>query len=173
MTGSKTPGRSHKSATILENNTDNPGNEYSRILPIPLRQNKMATETCGRIVFHSRPGVDNPPTESNFAAERIEIPRCKEGEILVKTLYLSVDPYMRCRMNEDTGAAYLTPWALGEPPAGGGVGKVVQSRSKRFGEGDIVESAVWPWQEFVVFSGENPYLNKVGPHTTDLASSVM
>ncbi|XP_078372282.1 prostaglandin reductase 2-like [Oculina patagonica] len=120
----------------------------------------MVTETCGRVVFHSRPGVNNLPTESNFAVERVKNPQCKEGEILVKTLYLSVDPYMRCRMNEDTGTAYLAPWALGEPPAGGGVGKVVQSRSERFGEGDIVESAVWPWQEFVVFSGENPYLNK-------------
>lgn len=125
----------------------------------------MATEskeTCTRIVFQNRPGVDKVPKESNFTLERIEIPQCKEGEILVKTLYLSVDPYMRCRMNEDTGAAYLTPWTIGEPPVGGGVGKVVQSGSQTFQEGDIVESFAYPWQEFVVFSGDNPNLSKVG-----------
>ena len=89
-----------------------PGTEF---FPMP-NKFKMATlssETCKRIVFHNRPGVDKVPTESNFAVERIEIPQCKEGEILVKTMYLSVDPYMRCRMNEDTGArgGYLIyPW---------------------------------------------------------------
>jgi len=124
----------------------------------------MATESvtdCKRIVFHNRPGVDKVPTESTFALERIEIPQCKEGEILVKTLHLSVDPYMRCRMNEDTGAGYLTSWTVGEPPAGGGVGKVVQSGSPNFKVGDIVESFAWPWQEFVVFSDDNPNLSKV------------
>ena len=135
-------------------------------MPFPANKIKMATvtptETCTRVVFHNRPGVDKVPTESNFALERIEIPQCKEGEILVKTLYLSVDPYMRCRMNEDTGAAYLSPWTIGEPPAGGGVGNVVQSGSKKFEVGDIVESFAWPWQEFVVFSDDNPNLSKVG-----------
>lgn len=135
---------------------------------MPLLSNKIkmatesASETCARIVFRNRPGVDKVPTESNFALERMEIPQCKEGEILVKTLYLSVDPYMRCRMNEDTGAAYLTSWTIGEPPAGGGVGKVVRSDSQKFKVGDIVESFAWPWQEFVVFSDGNPNLSKVG-----------
>lgn len=119
-----------------------------------IRENKC-------IVLQSRPGVENAPSDSNFALETREVPPCNEGEILVKTLYLSVDPYMRCRMNEVTGSNYLTPWPLGEPPTGGGVGKVAQSRSTKFKEGDILESFVWPWQEFVVFSGENPHLNKV------------
>ena len=132
---------------------------------------ESATETCTRIVLHNRPGVDKVPTESNFALERIEIPQCKEGEILVKTLYLSVDPYMRSRMNEDPGgggggrsarAAYLSPWTIGEPPAGGGVGNVVRSGSEKFKAGDIVESFGWPWQEFVVFSDDHPNLSKVG-----------
>ena len=124
----------------------------------------MATESCGRVVLHSRPGMDKPPNESNFVFERIEIPQCKEGEILVKTLYLSVDPYMRHRMNEDTRVDYFNPWALDEPLTGGGVGKVVQSKSEHFQEEDIVESFVWPWQEFVVFSGEKSDLKKVRYH---------
>ena len=141
-------------------------------MPFPANKIKMATvtptETCTRIVFDNRPGVDKVPTESNFAQERIEIPQCKEGEILVQTLYLSVDPYMRSRMNEDIGgsrtgrAAYLSPWNIGEPPVGGGVGNVVRSCSEKFNVGDTVEAFGWPWQEFVVFSDDNPSLNKVG-----------
>ena len=119
-----------------------------------IRENKC-------IVLQSRPGVDNEPTESNFGLETREFPLCNEGQILVKTLYLSVDPYMRCRMNENTGSSYLTPWQLGLPPSGGGVGIVVQSRSEKFQAGDVLESFLWPWQEFVVFSGEDSYLNKV------------
>ena len=80
----------------------------------------------------------------------------------MKTLYLSVDPYMRCRMNEDSGSNYLTPWSIGEAPIGGGVGQVIHSRSEKFHEGDIVQSGGWPWQEFSVFpvSGD-PTLQKV------------
>ena len=113
------------------------------------------------VVFKNRPGVESQPNDSNFALEKREVPPCNEGEILVKTLYLSVDPYMRCRMNEETGSSYLTPWPLGDPPTGGGVGQVIQSKSQNFKEGDIVESFMWPWQELVVFSGENPRLVKV------------
>lgn len=112
------------------------------------------------VVLKTRPGVESQPNDSNFALEKREVPPCNEGEILVKTLYLSVDPYMRCRMNEETGSSYLTPWPLGDPPTGGGVGKVIQSKSQNFKEGDIVESIMWPWQELVVFSGENPRLVK-------------
>ena len=119
-----------------------------------IRENKC-------VVLKNRPGVESQPNDSNFALEKREVPPCNEGEILVKTLYLSVDPYMRCRMNEETGSSYLTPWPLGDPPTGGGVGQVIQSKSQNFKEGDIVESIMWPWQELVVFSGENPRLVKV------------
>ena len=119
-----------------------------------IRENKC-------VVLKTRPGVESQPNDSNFALEKREVPPCNEGEILVKTLYLSVDPYMRCRMNEETGSSYLTPWPLGDPPTGGGVGQVIQSKSQNFKEGDILESIMWPWQELVVFSGENPRLVKV------------
>lgn len=119
-----------------------------------IRENKC-------VVLKNRPGVESQPSDSNFALEKREVQPCNEGEILVKTLYLSVDPYMRCRMNEETGSSYLTPWPLGDPPTGGGVGQVIQSKSQNFKEGDIVESFLWPWQELVVFSGENPRLVKV------------
>ena len=132
-------------------------------MPSPLKRKNMAADIGENkcIVLQSRPGVDNAPTESNFALKTIEVPRCDEGQIVVKTLYLSVDPYMRCRMNEDTGSGYLTPWPLGQPLSGCGVGKVVQSRSEKFREGDIVHSFEWSWQEFVVFSEENRYIIKV------------
>lgn len=79
----------------------------------------------------------------------------------MKTLYLSVDPYMRCRMNEDSGTSYLTPWSIGESPSGGGVGQVIESRSEKFHAGDIVQSGGWPWQEFSTFPvTANPTLQK-------------
>ena len=113
------------------------------------------------VILRSRPGAENPPSESNFSLVSRDVPECGEGEILVKTLYLSVDPYMRCRMNKDTGVAYLTPWPLGGLPSGGGVGVVEKSRTESFKAGDILESFLWPWQEFVVFSGRDSSLNKV------------
>lgn len=77
----------------------------------------------------------------------------KEGEVLVKTLYLSVDPYMRCRMNDDTGADYLRPWPLSESVDGGGVGLVQSSFCSSFSQGDVVTSFNWPWQTHAVLQG--------------------
>ncbi|XP_057199109.1 prostaglandin reductase 2 isoform X2 [Triplophysa rosa] len=78
-----------------------------------------------RVVLHSRPGKNGHPVPEDFRVEETVKPsELKEGEVLVRTLYLSVDPYMRCRMNDDTGADYLLPWRLEEPVDGGGVGIV-------------------------------------------------
>lgn len=89
----------------------------------------------------------------------------KEGEVLVKTLHLSVDPYMRCRMNDDTGADYLRPWPLSESVDGGGVGLVQSSFCSSFSEGDVVTSFNWPWQTHAVLQG--PTLQKLDPQLVD------
>ena len=59
----------------------------------------------------------------------------------------------RCRMNEDTGAEYLTPWQLSECMDGGGVGVVESSRSTVCAEGDVVTCFNWPWQTHAVMKG--------------------
>ena len=77
-----------------------------------------------RIVLASRPqGV---PTEDNFRLETAPIPDLKEGEILIRTRFLSVDPYMRGRMN--AGASYAPGVELDEVMVGGAVGDAVDAQ---------------------------------------------
>uniref|UniRef100_A0ABI8A7Y3 Prostaglandin reductase 2 n=1 Tax=Felis catus TaxID=9685 RepID=A0ABI8A7Y3_FELCA len=68
-----------------------------------------------RVVLNSRPGKNGNPVAENFRIEEVNLPdNINEGQVQVRTLYLSVDPYMRCRMNEDTGSDYITPWQLSQ-----------------------------------------------------------
>jgi NADPH-dependent curcumin reductase CurA len=94
-----------------------------------------------RILLASRPS--GLPTDDNFRIEEAETPRPAEGEALVRTLYLSVDPYMRGRMNDRK--TYVEPFALGEVITGGVVGEVVESRAEGFAPGDIV-TGMLGWQ---------------------------
>ncbi|XP_006819022.1 prostaglandin reductase 2-like, partial [Saccoglossus kowalevskii] len=102
--------------------------------------------------------ADNAPMVDNFDVEECPYPACiPTDSVLVKTLYLSVDPYMRCQMNEDTGADYLSPWKLGEAAGGVGVGVVIKSNHVNFKQGDIVtvQEFMWPWQLFAVMSADH------------------
>ncbi|XP_055361481.1 prostaglandin reductase 2 isoform X2 [Betta splendens] len=119
-----------------------------------------------RVVLHSRPGKNGAPVPENFRVEEATLASdLQDGDVLVRTLYLSVDPYMRCRMNEDTGADYLTPWQLAECVDGGGVGVVESSRCSTLTQGDVVTSFNWPWQTCAVMKGS--VLQKVDPQLAD------
>lgn len=119
-----------------------------------------------RVVLASRPGKNGVPIPENFRLEETTLSiDLKDGEVLVKTLYLSVDPYMRCRMNDDTGADYLRPWPLSESVDGGGVGLVQSSLCSSFSEGDVVTSWNWPWQTHAVLQGVA--LQKLDPQLVD------
>jgi NADPH-dependent curcumin reductase CurA len=86
------------------------------------------------IRFRSRPaGV---PTPENFEITDSELPRPTDGYVLVRTQYISVDPYLRGRMRE--GRSYVPPFELGEVITSGIVGEVVESRAPDFAAGDIV-----------------------------------
>ena len=78
------------------------------------------------------------PTAANFAMAGIELAPLKDQQVLVRNLYMSVDPYMRGRMNE--GASYVPPFDLGKPLDGGAVGEVIESRAREFKPGDAVTS---------------------------------
>lgn len=84
--------------------------------------------------LHSRP--TGMPTMDNFELKEIELPPLQDGWIRVENKWLSVDPYMRGRMNDVK--SYVPPFQIGEPMQGGAVGKVVDSRSPHFQEGETV-----------------------------------
>ena len=90
------------------------------------------------------------PKESDFRVVEAPIPALANGQILLGTLFLSVDPYMRGRM---TGVrTYADPVDIGQVMVGGTVGKVLQSLNPQFQAGDIV-SGYWGWQEYAISDG--------------------
>jgi NADPH-dependent curcumin reductase CurA len=98
------------------------------------------------------------PTMDNFALREAPVPALDEGWVRVENKWLSVDPYMRGRMNDVK--SYVPPFALGEPMQGGAVGKVVESRSPNLKEGDTVFHMLG-WREQAAGPGEA--FNKVPP----------
>ena len=87
------------------------------------------------------------PTPENFQLAEAEVPALAEGQILVRNIAISVDPYMRGRMNDVK--SYSPPFALGQPLEGGAVGQVIASRSAERKVGDVVVHFLG-WREFAV-----------------------
>jgi hypothetical protein len=87
-----------------------------------------------RIVMASRP--EGPVTEGNFRLEKVPMPQPADGEVLVKNLWLSLDPYMRGRM--DARKSYVKGVDVGELMVGQTVGEVVESRHPTLQKGDHV-----------------------------------
>ncbi|XP_055671854.1 prostaglandin reductase 2 isoform X2 [Falco peregrinus] len=99
-------------------------------------------------------GKNGVPVAENFRLEQGTIAdTIQAGQVCVRTLYLSVDPYMRCRMNEDTGSDYLLPWQLSKVADGGGIGVVEESKHDNLAKGDFVTSFNWPWQTVAILDG--------------------
>ena len=90
-----------------------------------------------RIVLAARP--DGTPREADFRLEEAPIPSPGDGELLLRTLYFSLDPYMRSRMNE-AGAGYAPGVEIDGVMPAGGVSEIVESRADGFAPGDIVNS---------------------------------
>jgi NADPH-dependent curcumin reductase CurA len=105
-----------------------------------------------QIVLAARP--QGLPKETDFRRIESDLPAPGEGQFLVKTNYLSVDPYMRGRISE--AKSYAEPVALGEVMVGGTVGTVVESRHPRYKPGDVVVG-YWGWQEYAVSDGKEVY----------------
>ena len=98
-----------------------------------------------RIVLASRP--EGWVTESNFRLETAPVPRPQAGEILVKNLWLSLDPYMRGRMSEQK--SYVKGVDIGETMVGQTAGEVLESKSDKFRKGDFVLTQLG-WQLYGV-----------------------
>ncbi|MFZ6849622.1 NADP-dependent oxidoreductase [Undibacterium sp. RuRC25W] len=101
-----------------------------------------------RIVLASRP--QGQVVNENFRVETLPVPDIKEGEVLVRNHFLSLDPYMRGRMED--AKSYAAPQALDETMIGGTVGEVIASKNPRFAVGDKVLGMLG-WTEVAVSDG--------------------
>ena len=118
--------------------------------------------TYKKIVLASRP--KGAVTVDNFRLEEAITPTLKEGEVLIRNHYLSLDPYMRGRMEESK--SYAAPQAIGEVMIGGTVGEIVETKNQQFVVGDKVVG-MSGWSEMGVSDGQ--MLRKVD--TTAIALS--
>ena len=104
-----------------------------------------------QILLDNRP--DGQASESNFKLVSTDTPALQDGQVLVRNHFLSLDPYMRGRMND--AKSYAQPQELGQVMGGGTVGEVVESRSTRYAVGDKI-AAMGGWQEYTVFDADKP-----------------
>jgi len=107
------------------------------------------------------------PKESDFKLVETPIPTPEEGQVLVKTLYLSVDPYMRGRMNQSR--SYAPNVEHNEVMIGGVIAQVVESKHSEFEIGDIVNAHIG-WQEYGVAKGEE--LRQIDPTLAPISTGV-
>jgi NADPH-dependent curcumin reductase CurA len=101
--------------------------------------------TSKEVHLASRP--QGEPTLEQFAFVQVELPEPKAGEVLVRNLYLSVDPYMRGRMNATK--SYAPSFEIGKPMYGGAIGRVLRSNDPGVPEGSLV-SSMFGWREVFV-----------------------
>ena len=86
--------------------------------------------------WHLKSRPEGMPTAENFEIREINLPPVGEGMIRVRNHWLSVDPYMRGRMND--AKSYIPPFQLGQPMDGGAIGEVIESKAEGFAAGDRV-----------------------------------
>jgi NADPH:quinone reductase len=124
-------------------------------LPSVNRQFKLAARPVGL------------PKESDFSLTESPMPAQSDGQVLVKSAYLSVDPYMRGRI---TGVrTYADPVNIGDVMQGGTVGKVVESKASGFAAGDFV-TGMWGWQEFAAVDAKT--LMKLDPKLAPVSTAL-
>jgi NADPH-dependent curcumin reductase CurA len=110
----------------------------------------MAT-TNRQIHLASRP--DGEPTAANFRVVDAPLPALNDGQVLVRNHYLSLDPYMRGRMND--AKSYAVPQELDKVMGGGTVGEVVESKHSNYKPGDMVVG-MGGWQQYAVVDAAAP-----------------
>lgn len=109
-----------------------------------------------RVLLAKRPVGE--PDDSCFTFEQVDVPELSENQILVKVLWLSLDPYMRGRMNDVK--SYVDPLQIGDVMTGESAGVVIQSTSGKYTVGDYV-TVHQGWQTMLVVDDDSPRLMKV------------
>jgi NADPH-dependent curcumin reductase CurA len=125
----------------------------------------MTTLTNKQHLLVSRP--EGEPTLQNFRLVETPLPPLEAGQVLVRHHYLSLDPYMRGRMND--AKSYAEPQKLNEVMVGGTVGEVIDSRSDRYTVGDKV-IGMGGWQQYQIVDGNSPGLRKVDASRVPLSA---
>lgn len=123
-----------------------------------------ATENT-RILLASRPHGE--PTAENFRIETVPLPSPAEGEVLLRTIYLSLDPYMRGRMS--AAKSYAAPVEVGDIMEGATVAEVIESRDDSLAPGDIVLSYLG-WQSYGV--AQASHVRKLDPASAPISTAV-
>ena len=118
-----------------------------------------------QITLAARPS--GMPKASDFKLVELPVPEPGAGEFLIRTLYVSVDPYMRGRMNDVK--SYAPPAQIGEVMAAGAVGKVVASKNPKFQTGDVVEG-FFGWQEYAISNGMG--VRKIDPSLAPVSTAL-
>jgi NADPH-dependent curcumin reductase CurA len=103
-----------------------------------------------QIVLASRP--HGLPSSENFRFEEYETGNLSENEVLLKPWYISVDPYMRGRMND--AKSYAPSFQIDKPVSGGSVAKVIESKSNSLVKGDTVFGML-PWATYCIEMQKN------------------
>ena len=102
-----------------------------------------------RIILNSRPV--GAPIAANFRLEHSDVPVPSKGQVLMRTLYLSLDPYMRGRMSD--APSYVAPVVVGEVMQGGTVSRVDSSNHPDYQTGDLV-LGFGGWQDYSISDGK-------------------
>src|SRR4051794_27148875 len=118
-----------------------------------------------QIRLKSRPAGE--PTAANFELASVPVPKPAEGEVLRRTIYLSLDPYMRGRMSD--AASYATPVKIGDPMGAHTVSEVIESRNPAFRKGDFV-AGYDGWQSYGVSAGKE--LRTLDPKAVPISTAI-
>jgi len=111
--------------------------------------------------WHLKSRPQGTPTDDNFELKTIELPPLAEGTIRVRNHWLSVDPYMRGRMNDVK--SYVPAFEVGAPMDGGAIGEVVESKADGFQPGDLVQH-MSGWRDEAVVRREPPTSFRIWVH---------
>ena len=107
------------------------------------------------------------PKETDFQLVESAMPALAENQFLVQAIYLSVDPYMRGRMND--AKSYAPPVAIGGLMGGGVVGRIIESKNDDYALGQIIQGQ-FGWQEYAVSDGQG--VRKVDPELAPISTAL-
>ena len=139
-------------------------NHDSLILGIEKLKSEKIILMNKEILLKSRP--EGRPTKDNFEINDIEKPEPKDGEVLLKSKYVSVDPYMRGRMRDEK--SYVPPFEINEPIRGGIIAEVIESKNENFKKGDYVNGSNLQWKILQTSNGDD--LKKVDGNQAPLSA---